>query len=174
MIKQYLRNAGDKLRHDLRKEYAAEKDDIDPPEASSSHKDARRVDGDDVMEEDEYEDEDTISLDDNEDDNIEDMEHGAPAEDANADMENERKDVEDPLAFDNDSTGESEETPLRAASWAESPTPKKQKSADKEDVSAAKKDVIKQVKGGRRVIPDSPLHLGSDQLSLQQNANGKM
>ncbi|KAF8190194.1 hypothetical protein K438DRAFT_1935651 [Mycena galopus ATCC 62051] len=156
MIKQYLRNAGDKLRRDLRKEHAAEKDDIDPPEAPSSPKGAQRVDGDNVMEEDEDEDEDTIWLDDNEDNDIEDIEDGAPAEDADADMEHERQDVEDHLAFDDDSTGESEETLLRAASWMESPTPKKQKSAYKENVSAVKKDI--QVKGGRRVIPDSPIN----------------
>ncbi|KAF8215695.1 hypothetical protein K438DRAFT_1748609 [Mycena galopus ATCC 62051] len=153
MIKQYLRNAGDKLRRDLRKERAVEKDDIDNPEAPSLNHGTQLVDEDDDMEEDQ---DNTIWLDDDEDEDVEDAECGAPAQ--NADAEKEELDLEDPLAFDEDFNGEFERTPLRAASWAENLTPKKQNRADKENVSAVKQNVIKKMKGGHQVIPDSPIN----------------
>ncbi|KAF8160563.1 hypothetical protein K438DRAFT_1985661 [Mycena galopus ATCC 62051] len=155
IIKQYLRNTGDKLRRDLRKEHAAEKDDVDHPEVPSLNKGAQRVNEDDDTEE---EQDDTIWLENDEDEDVENAERRAPVQNADANVDEGQLDLEDSLTFDEDFTGESEDTPLRAASWGESPIPKKQTRADKENVSAAKKDFIKKVKGGRQVIPDSPIN----------------
>ncbi|KAF8197178.1 hypothetical protein K438DRAFT_2016530 [Mycena galopus ATCC 62051] len=169
MIKQYLRNAGDKLRRDLRKERAVEKDDVDNPEAPSLNHGTQLVDEDDDMEEDQ---DNTIWLDDDEDEDVEDAERGAPAQ--NADAEKEQLDLEDPLAFDEDFSGESERTPLRAASWAENLTPKKQNRADKENVSVVKQNVIKKMKGGRQVIPDSPINSPSPTKRKREDVAAKL
>ncbi|KAJ6473863.1 hypothetical protein C8R45DRAFT_405552 [Mycena sanguinolenta] len=168
ILKQYLRNAGDKLRRDLALERAAEAEDGEDficETNSISGVDGMEEEDGDVMDDDD--DEDVMNIDgndgnddDGDNDDGEDGEDGNDGEKENDDdgeeEEEEEMDVQDVFDFEEPSNSQLQ---LHPASWVDAATPKRKKvqKENEENITSDDVTLARQSKRSQRAVMDSPV-----------------